>query len=1467
MAVERIGRYRITGEIGSGGFGRVYSAQDPSVGRTVAIKVMNAPGDTDLARRFRTEAMTVASLAHKNIVTVHEYGEQDGAPYLVMEYLEGVNLQELIKQGALTLLEKVEIMTEVADGLFCAHRQGITHRDVKPANIMRLADGSVKIMDFGIARIGGEGANRLTQTGFIVGTWSYMAPEQFNGTSDPLSDIFAYGVTFYELLTGRNPFSAPDPAGVFSRITTVEPPPVSTYLPGCPEDLDRLIQKTIAKDRSQRYGNLQDVVVDAKPILFDLRRAEAVHTFAQASQLLASRQFEAAQSAVRKALELDPTHSGARQLRSQIEKEVQRRDSTARAETLLEKAERELRDHQYQEASSTLASVRPYVPSDSPLTTRLMRADAQIETARRVAKLLDVARDNLRRLDYTEAFRSVSEALTADPSNSTGKALMQEIQTGMNLREARRRMQEELARAEGLLLTGETEQARALLQELEAAHPGSPEIASLRQRAEAQWAEENRRLRLSSGVAECKALVRNQQFEEAVSRANLLLADFPDNVELQNLLRHATDRLGAKKRAEQIARLKNEAAAYISRQEYDFAIKLLETGVAKLGDDGELTRMLQSAIAGKEAMEREHALAQVSEDARRLRRQGKFDDAIGAIEKAIQVWGDAPQLQNLLREIAAERREAAVREVARRAKAVIDQGNPDDAAAALGECLKRHGEDSEIRRLLQAAESQIQSRQRDQRVKSILEAVRKLAGSRRWQEALQRIDEGLRQFPGDAALTAERRTAVAAIEAEEREQERVRLDQEKARLEQQRQVQEQETRRQQEALRRQEEERARRAAERAEQERRDAERAREIAASVQQVQSAREKGLAEAATEILNAAFIKHGRADALVQEQQKLSDHLAEVQRNEAIQKGCEEARSLRKLNQFDEALRALDALAVRYPGAPAIATLRAEIERDRAAFRQRKEIEDALAAAAELVQKGQTRAGLELLENAIKSHPGSTELKEAAARVKARLEEEEHQHELSNVTGAIEKAILAKDWNRAVNQATGAFAKFPGAEEVARLKRQAEEGKQRKDVEDEEGRIVKTRDSGNLEKAAELAAAARIRWEREKRFQKLEEEIAEARAEKQVAAAQAQANAEKLDEAERLVRQALKLRPNLPSATDLLAAIAARREARQLRLKQEADSRAIPVVAAPANNLKKYGAIGAGAVVVIAVLIFLLAKPSPKPPVETGHETGVSAASGSSGPSVSTGSQTSATTPSTPVETSGSGTKSQPASGAATITVIRAPNAGQAVRGQEYQETIRASGASGRVNWTVVGSLPSGLTIEHNSGHIRGKVTAPAGSYTVIVTASDGNGAKGQLPVAISVVEPAAAVSAGPAPGTKTQPSTTTTPNTTPPPPVQCKPYDWANYNDIQSGDLTWNGSLDPTAQVEIRGKSATPGSVRGDGVPKNMPVRISISPATVRAAKEPSQANCWDSQLVLQNTGQAVQTIKIHWEALPH
>ena len=208
----QIGRFLVQSELGRGGFGRVFKAFDPTVSRLVAIKVLTAGGQ-DVLTRFRNEATVAGNLRHENIVTVYEYGEYEDKPFLAMEFLDGEDLHHAIAtKRPLSLLQKCQIMSQVAEGLYCAHSNGVVHRDVKPSNVMVLGDGRVKIMDFGIARVIRDSeATRLTQEGYMLGTLLYMAPEQMAGNeTDALCDTFAYGVIYYELLTGRYPIRASD---------------------------------------------------------------------------------------------------------------------------------------------------------------------------------------------------------------------------------------------------------------------------------------------------------------------------------------------------------------------------------------------------------------------------------------------------------------------------------------------------------------------------------------------------------------------------------------------------------------------------------------------------------------------------------------------------------------------------------------------------------------------------------------------------------------------------------------------------------------------------------------------------------------------------------------------------------------------------------------------------------------------------------------------------------------------------------------------------------------------------------------------------------------------------------------------------------------------------------------------------------------------------------------------------------
>jgi serine/threonine protein kinase len=258
---ERIGHYRITGRIGRGAMGVVYSGRDDRNGRAVALKVMMADleGDAETRERFSREANVAGKMLHRNVITVHEMGEEDGRLYMVMELLDGETLGDYMKRvGQLPLEHALDLMMQVCEGLAIAHAHAIVHRDIKPGNLFVLRDGGLKILDFGVARLANSS---MTASGFIVGTPDFMSPEQARGREiDQRSDVFSAGAVFYYMLSGTKPFTAPDLPAVLHKVISMDPPPLPSEQ--CPPGLWRILMKALAKQAPTRYADMGQLLGD-----------------------------------------------------------------------------------------------------------------------------------------------------------------------------------------------------------------------------------------------------------------------------------------------------------------------------------------------------------------------------------------------------------------------------------------------------------------------------------------------------------------------------------------------------------------------------------------------------------------------------------------------------------------------------------------------------------------------------------------------------------------------------------------------------------------------------------------------------------------------------------------------------------------------------------------------------------------------------------------------------------------------------------------------------------------------------------------------------------------------------------------------------------------------------------------------------------------------------------------------------
>ncbi|HLK64609.1 MAG TPA: protein kinase [Bryobacteraceae bacterium] len=603
--ITQIGRYQVQAELGRGGFGRVYRAYDPTVDRHVAIKTLTASDEPEMLKRFRNEAAAAGKLRHPNIILIHDFGEHEGSPFLVMELLDGEDLERIIvKRRELTLLKKLEVMMKAAAGLHHAHSQGIVHRDIKPANIMLLADGNVKILDFGIALLS-EASGRLTPQGSVLGTLPYMAPEQLRGSvSDALSDIFAYGVTFYRLVTGVHPFDAPEAAGLMYNIIHKAPASVRNFYPDAPQDLEVLMAKILEKDRDSRYQTLEDVHFDLESIVLTLRKENVGALLVEARNLLALDRLDTAQSVVRQVFEMDPGNRTARELRDQLQKQIKEREIRPRVTSLVGSGRQELSARQYDQAIQKFESALRLDKSNPELSALLEQARAEWGAAKRAGTLVDQARQELRLGDLTAAHAHLQEALSTDPRNPEATPLLENVRQQLDARQEQQRLLDALANVKTLMLSGNCTEAFQGATQLHRAFPQSSEAEKLLEKA--SQAKE-RLQQLLAGIDSAKKLVRNKHLSEAEQHLTQLLVKFPDAPELRAQLSQATELLQSvrtqqaeegrerQRRATAIHSALLEAQQLLDSGDPEAAIAVLKPAIKQYAGEKDLESLLKVA--------------------------------------------------------------------------------------------------------------------------------------------------------------------------------------------------------------------------------------------------------------------------------------------------------------------------------------------------------------------------------------------------------------------------------------------------------------------------------------------------------------------------------------------------------------------------------------------------------------------------------------------------------------------------------------------------------------------------------------------------------------------------------------------------------------------------------------------------------------------------------------------------------
>ncbi len=759
---KKIGKYDVIDVVGRGGMGVVYRAKDPFLDRMVAIKIMTISytDQPDLLQRFYREAKATANLQHPNIVTVYELGEHEGSPYLAMQYLEGASLDSILRSGQpLSLLQKVDIIIEACHGLSYAHQKGIVHRDIKPGNIMVLKDASVKIVDFGIARIGDT---NFTRTGQFMGSLNYMSLEQLNDKLqvDQRTDVYSTGVVLYQILTGALPFEAESTGATLMKILNENPAPFSKYLSDFPPEIEAITLRALAKDRDQRYSSADELAFDLSQLADRLKHDQIGYHMQQAEQLLQQNSLFQANDQLMAVLKLDKQNTKAAAMLRTLRKQIEKEQSTERARQLREQAEDALRREDFDPALGFVEQAL-HLDATNPdlqqLKDKIQAAKAEIDHLRQVMQraenahragnldtakqaieevlerrpndtrvkslhrmiqkeldermrqkrmesLLEAARKEMAGRRYTAAFDLLKEAEKVDPDAPTVRSLLESLTAARDQEQKRRDLEQFTRQIEQALNTDDPQAALNLLNEGLKRFPGEPSLLKLKDLAESQNQTAQTKSFVRERIAAAREILNAGNANGALKVLQEALKKAPGNPHLESLVSIAQERMAQDRDDQAKSGCIQRANDAIGKRNYADAIKILEAGQVQFTASPEIDNLLRFA---REQQTKEARKQDVEKSARRAQeflKAQEYDKAIDLLESVIKTSPDE-ELSIVLEE-ARRRRDALNKQIAAaiaRGRQFLDEGSPAKAVEFLQTQPTTFRRSAEFLALVQAA--------------------------------------------------------------------------------------------------------------------------------------------------------------------------------------------------------------------------------------------------------------------------------------------------------------------------------------------------------------------------------------------------------------------------------------------------------------------------------------------------------------------------------------------------------------------------------------------------------------------------------------------------------------------------------------------------------------------------------------------------------------------------------------------
>jgi eukaryotic-like serine/threonine-protein kinase len=766
---EKIGKYEIVEVIGEGGMGAVYKAKHPGFGAPRAIKVIKGDfaENPELLRRFYQEAQAVGNLQHPNIVVVHDLGEENGSPFLVMEYVDGVPLDKIIaRRESKSLLEKLGIVIEVLNALHYAHQHNIVHRDVKPANVMVLKDGHIKLLDFGIARQGDLGQTKTNQ---MMGTMWYMSPEQFEGkVVDGRSDVFSAGIMLFELLAYTLPFSNADMSYIMKRMRGDPPPPLSTYLQSYPLELDDIIARALAL-RDDRYSTAEEFAFELGRVQYRLKRDLAGDRISQARELIQRRDLPRACELLSEAVRLDTENQTAKQLLFELKltlKTEQRKDQGKQlraqaeeelaakqwesAEKLIEEAVKlnatdpeslnlrekiaaaKARDQEIKKrlawakvaqqsgelavakkAAEDAAALDPQDTNAKLMLTAIGRLIVEQEKQRQVQQFLQSARHEIEARQYSAAQENIANAKAIDAAYPEISGLERMLNAGREQDARQRGLAQLRSQIEQELSTGRARSARDMAAAAMRKFPGDQEFVRLKSAAEGAIEKEERRAYIDERIATATRLVDGGEATRALRMLKDVEREYQADSRLHeyiDVVQQAAERESAAREKQQVLQKARNAMRSKSFAE---AISVLESGLVQFPEDAEIKDLLKTARDEFERLSKKKQVEEVGKQAQELLQSRAHTDAIRLLERTSAQVSD-PELAKLLEYARNEaaRFRAGLQEASEQATQMLNLGQHSEAVTFLEALADKYGKNADFQVLLEQARNQAEGTRR-----------------------------------------------------------------------------------------------------------------------------------------------------------------------------------------------------------------------------------------------------------------------------------------------------------------------------------------------------------------------------------------------------------------------------------------------------------------------------------------------------------------------------------------------------------------------------------------------------------------------------------------------------------------------------------------------------------------------------------------------------------------------------------